>query len=217
VQRRAGAHLAAAPGAVHQRRDCWDWRAAPQLWGYEMTMIRLLILALCAGLSTPSFAATFSNNWSFVDSATGQTVGGIISGLTDGNDLTAEGLIITVTQSPYATFLGSYELDFGAATGDLSIPDTYSASNGVVTFANFLYANEMGEFLQFGTHPGAGSRYPQLNSYNTGEWAYNQQTGIQFSAISTAVPEPASWALMIGGFCLIGTTMRGRRVMMRFA
>jgi hypothetical protein len=34
---------------------------------------------------------------------------------------------------------------------------------------------------------------------------------------STAVPEPASWALMIGGFALAGAAMRRRAVIVRFA
>lgn len=38
---------------------------------------------------------------------------------------------------------------------------------------------------------------------------YNDSTAVNFSL--TAVPEPAAWALMIGGFGLVGGTMRRRR------
>ncbi|MBU1378342.1 MAG: PEPxxWA-CTERM sorting domain-containing protein [Alphaproteobacteria bacterium] len=192
----------------------------PQLGIDEMNNMSSLKMAACAvaawaALAAPSFAATFSNNWSFVDTDTGATVGGVISGLVDGDNLSADGLTITVTQSPYDVMLGDYTFDFSAGAGYPSNQDTYSASNSVVTFANFIYANEMGEFLTFGTHPTGGSFYPQLISYNTGEWAYNMTAGVQFSAVTAAepagVPEPATWAIMIGGLGLVGARMRRRR------
>jgi hypothetical protein len=184
---------------------------------HDMNSLRLLALTACAALATPSFAATFSNTWSFVDTGTGQTVGGVISGLVNGDGLNADGLTITVTQSPYAVMLGTYTLDFGAGAGYPSDQDTYSASNGVVTFANFLYSDEIGEFLYFGTNPVGGTFYPELISYNTSEEAYNTEVGTQFSAVTADVPEPASWAMMVGGFGLMGAAMRGRRTSVRFA
>lgn len=39
----------------------------------------------------------------------------------------------------------------------------------------------------------------------------------EFDNIAVAVPEPASWAMMIGGFALMGSTMRRRRVVAAFA
>ncbi|PZQ64611.1 MAG: hypothetical protein DI570_04795 [Phenylobacterium zucineum] len=164
-------------------------------------------------LAAPSLAATFSNTWSFVDTVSGQTVSGLISGLTNGDNQSADGLTITVTTSPRGVFLGEYTFDFGANAGDPSLPDTYSAAGGVITFANFIYANEMGEFLTFGSAPGNGSRYPYFISYNTFEEAYNMTSGIQFSAVSApgGVPEPATWALMIGGFGLAGSALRRRQ------
>ncbi|MES3026694.1 MAG: PEPxxWA-CTERM sorting domain-containing protein [Pseudomonadota bacterium] len=181
-----------------------------------MNVMRALKKTACAAmvwaaLAAPSFAATFSNTWSFVDADTGEMVGGVISGLIDGENLSADGLTITVTQSPHVVMLGDYAFNFSAAAGYPSDKDTYSASNGVVTFANFIYANEMGEFLTFGTNPIGGSFYPQLVSYNTGERAYNETFGVQFSAVTASVPEPASWAMMISGFGMIGATMRRRR------
>ncbi|RYF07394.1 MAG: PEP-CTERM sorting domain-containing protein, partial [Oxalobacteraceae bacterium] len=34
---------------------------------------------------------------------------------------------------------------------------------------------------------------------------------------ATALPEPASWALMIGGFGMVGGTLRRRRARVQFA
>ncbi len=175
-----------------------------------MNNLRLLALAAWAALAAPSFAQTFSNNWSFVDAGTGQTVSGVISGLANGSNLSADGLTLTVTQSPYAVMLGTYT-DFGAGAGYPSYQDTYSASNGVVTFANFIYSDEFGEFFHLGTDPQGGTYYPELVSYNTLEDAYNSDAGIQFSAVTMSVPEPASWAMMVGGFGLSGLALRRRK------
>lgn len=40
-------------------------------------------------------------------------------------------------------------------------------------------------------------------------WTLRSDQSIS-APVSSAVPEPASWALMIGGFALVGATMRGR-------
>ena len=43
-----------------------------------------------------------------------------------------------------------------------------------------------------------------------------QTTGVQTIASTAAVPEPASWALMIAGFALIGAATR-RKVSLAYA
>ncbi len=51
-----------------------------------------------------------------------------------------------------------------------------------------------------------------------GNDSFNQDIGIDNVSVSGAVPEPASWALMIGGFGLVGFAMRRRaKVAVRFA
>ena len=80
----------------------------------------------------------------------------------------------------------------------------------MVTFAHFVYSNEITEFLTIVSHPTSVS-YSQLVSYDTLDYVYNDQVGTQFSAVTTSVPEPAGWAMMIGGFGLVGGAMRQRR------
>jgi hypothetical protein len=59
---------------------------------------------------------------------------------------------------------------------------------------------------------------PNLSSYATTETTINATFNTirdgevyTFAFVPVAVPEPASWAMMIGGFGLIGGTLRGRR------
>jgi hypothetical protein len=47
---------------------------------------------------------------------------------------------------------------------------------------------------------GAGSSTVQMS-----------QTPISVFVPDNAVPEPATWAMMIGGFAIVGAAMRGRR------
>jgi len=56
----------------------------------------------------------------------------------------------------------------------------------------------------------------QLNVGNNGEFSYDT-TGLQGSITAAGVPEPASWALMIGGFGLAGGSLRRRKVRVAFA
>ena len=41
---------------------------------------------------------------------------------------------------------------------------------------------------------------------------YDDSTAINFTVTATAIPEPASWALLVAGFGLVGTAVRRRRV-----
>jgi hypothetical protein len=50
---------------------------------------------------------------------------------------------------------------------------------------------------------------------------YTQTSGLSFTTITAAapaaVPEPATWAMMVGGFGLVGAALRRRKVSVRFA
>jgi len=77
-------------------------------------------------------------------------------------------------------------------------------------------ATHYGVFLTAGAH--SLLIYQQENGGETALTAYINGTPLGGSLISTSnAPEPASWAMMLGGFGLIGGVMRSRRTSARFA
>jgi hypothetical protein len=57
-----------------------------------------------------------------------------------------------------------------------------------------------------------GTNYASLGSNNTlAIWNNQGLQGVTFTRIDTAVPEPATWALMLLGFGAIGFAARRRR------
>ncbi|MBB3691801.1 FxDxF family PEP-CTERM protein [Sphingomonas sp. BK580] len=54
-----------------------------------------------------------------------------------------------------------------------------------------------------------------VTGYSRGNGAYGGQA--TFTPISSAVPEPATWAMMIMGFGVVGYAMRRRRTAVRFS
>jgi hypothetical protein len=65
---------------------------------------------------------------------------------------------------------------------------------------------------------GADDNISILSGYSVGKWGVNAGRGlagsITYTAMATAVPEPATWAMMIIGFGLAGATLRRRSLVM---
>ncbi|SNS18848.1 PEP-CTERM protein-sorting domain-containing protein [Sphingomonas laterariae] len=59
-------------------------------------------------------------------------------------------------------------------------------------------------------------RLDLLNNYGD-QWTWTGLSEVRFDGTVAAVPEPASWAMMIGGFGLVGGAMRRRHVQLSFA
>ena len=110
---------------------------------------------------------------------------------------------------------GSYTVDWTALTnaGDI-------VSNGDVTALNALLANVGGQVLvgiHWGNVPGAAgnvSAFYLWNNVATGSIHLTSTEGWSNAVLYTAtpaVPEPATWAMMLLGFSGIGMSMRRKR------
>lgn len=64
-------------------------------------------------------------------------------------------------------------------------------------------------FANFPNGPNLADGFSMNDSYNGGIWTV-AFTGVDSATAAAAVPEPASWALLIAGFAMTGTAMRRR-------
>lgn len=78
------------------------------------------------------------------------------------------------------------------------ISTAFTAPAGTFGWVNFTGLNLTG-----------GSHTLQFNQ-SPGQWVFVSE--VTFDGQAGAVPEPASWALMIAGFALVGATLRRRRM-----
>lgn len=174
---------------------------------------------LIAGASLTAFAAPVAAqtfNWAFDNSYYGepdQFITGTISGLVEGVN-NANGLSITVTSTPSGQGLGSFTW-YGSGV--------FTVTGGNVTYANALFGDD-NHSLYFGTNPG-DTWYPE---YQYAAWdgdsptvfwdfASDNPTVFTRAEAPSPTPEPASWAMMVGGFGLAGMGLRRRRkIALRF-
>lgn len=125
-------------------------------------------------------------------------------------DSTRESLLFSQLVLPITTFearqgIISQELHVGGSTSGLSLSaGTYWAGFEAPKMAIMAFSGGNGTGKSIGK---AG--------YETYERGTN--ASYQFTSEPTAMPEPASWATMMGGFGLIGGTIRRRRSRVRFA
>ncbi len=120
----------------------------------------------------------------------------------------------------------SFYLD-GSPTPDASVPDTYFIAstsynysiNGVgqaplsdvATF--FTDMNGFNTAFNLYTGPALFDGSTDAPTFKTGTFAFDDDVSVTV----TAVPEPASWAMMIAGFGLVGAGLRSRRTRVVFA
>lgn len=119
----------------------------------------------------------------------------------------------TIFGQPTSYFVDRGTVTFGASDqyAAFSSPTTISYSNG----NNFI-----GLRATDGTNVYYGFAYTtdnMLNSYGFETTPGASITATVAGAPAGAVPEPASWALMLGGFGLVGGAMRARRRSVAFA
>ena len=159
---------------------------------------RFAVVAVAAVLASPAAAADF-----FLD------IGPGTSSVDFGNTATTSGTLadryfFTVPAGMVNGFVGStalnntLDIDFTSVLLDDKAFDV--GTTGVVEFRSLDWTN-----LTAGQHVISvnGSWGPEGGSY---------AGTLNFSPMGGAVPEPATWAMMIGGMGMIGGAMRRRKV-----
>lgn len=172
--------------------------------------MKLRILAATAAVAlaaaAPASAATYMLNYN----------------ATSGSPLPASASI-TITTADVLNGAGGY--DIVSATGSFTLngtttPVTLSALNppGFTTdnvfFASDPHFSNSGLGLQYaggwanlwGNGPGAAYSFYTFDGTN-----YGAQTNGTLEVTGSAVPEPAGWALLVGGFGLVGVMSRRRK------
>jgi hypothetical protein len=97
-------------------------------------------------------------------------------------------------------FLGGGFQDFlGTAS---SPPDRYLVSDPTKTITSIVFSNLEGTY-----DLGRGSTH----DFHTAQFNFDGIEQVSFDAVFAAIPEPSSWAMMIGGFFGLGAVLRKRR------
>jgi len=194
-------------------------------------MRKLLALALCAGVAMPASAATqFNGHWyEYVqDNVTWQQALAAAAAATPIAGYSAH--LVTITSAGEDNFVanvltnntiwlagtdedveGVWKWAAGPETGQIffgpgALPGSYTNWNGGEP------NNNGGSENYLHTNINAGNWNDVYATYSPGGYV------VEWSpVVRGAVPEPASWAMMIGGFALAGAAMRRRVAVARFA
>jgi hypothetical protein len=170
-------------------------------------------------LNLPSYGV-FTTNPSFtglVDSKTG--IATAISFSITGTFTAASGMLDNATNPLKDDYFASLGNPMGYQIAGLTANADYAFITYAPTFANRGYALTVnGAVLNVvsGSTPyaytlvkaSAAGTISGIWSRTTGEADWS---GFQLAAVAGAVPEPSSWAMMIGGIGLLGGTLRMRR------
>jgi hypothetical protein len=153
--------------------------------------------------------STFTNQGGFVTSATDE-----FSGITSGTAISLSS--VTATFGSAISFMSSFGNFMGTITNVASVPAP-NARVGLNVLGNFTPSGSLGGFT-------AGPASMTLSFTQTGDLLPGSpQPAVSGSftfasppsgvGIPSGVPEPASWAMLIGGFGLTGAAMRRRKAM----
>ncbi len=135
------------------------------------------------------------------------TVQGSLIGLTDNSTSLPTFISITQVDPGIGILLGTYTSDISEGTG-------ITLSGGQVTAANLLF-----NFTSAGNGFQLRLNFEDMNFLHwnggatpiVGTGNVLGFGGATYGQPGNAVPEPAAWAMMLGGFGLVGTSLRRRQ------
>ncbi len=183
--------------------------------------MRAILLALALGLAAPASAATelvvnggFETGdftgWtrSTTNNATGVNSNGPHAGTFDARLRTNNSGVRTLSQDIVTNAGYRYELSYWLRnTGNPQPVDSFEVVTGATTVsfgdrASFSYTRFTQQFIGQ-----AGSTNVLFRYLHPADGSF------QLDSVSAqVVPEPASWALLLAGFALVGTAMRRRKL-----
>jgi hypothetical protein len=162
-------------------------------------------------ISIPAQAAIVVENYTFT-ATTGNTIVSTESGsfsLSYDNALAFNPVLTAINYSIGSTVFNLGNAAALASGSGFLVYGTQSGTSVVNGTDDFFLGNYVGDFFAFAQQSSPGELGLAGNFYNVGSASISLVTG--------AVPEPASWAMLIAGFGLVGGTMRRRISSVRFA
>ena len=194
-----------------------------------MSHIRTALLGLTAlaGAAAPALADPIDRTYSFTANFLGAPYSTVTGSFTvDFDDSTSfygavTGLTLNNLSAPYS---GTFNFAYSQGYDQIVISDEATSTNPFfgVGAADDSSANHFTLFIYdaLSNAPTSAIQY----TVDGGDRDYTPYGQVSFSftdnaagAGSGAVPEPASWALMLGGFGLVGGAMRSRKRSVSFA
>lgn len=178
---------------------------------------------MCTGTASRAadFIFTFGTDSSdpILNNAVAGTVTGRILGLPD--DGTAAAIQVLVdSYSPDGSL--AYPID--ATSWFSQFENSFTVDGGVIIAAAFHADNDFFSpsldrlYINIPIYESGGTNYASLGSNNgTSIWNNQGFGAVTFTRIDGAVPEPATWALMLLGFGAAGMALRRKRAQLAIA
>ena len=156
--------------------------------------------------STTTITGFTFGGWTY----TGDTLTSVDWGISSAVDYAISGTVSLTKGSGGNNGFGFDVYEYGASIAPLTLAaGTYyfGLQNVVTAQSNYGFWDiNNGPSIAFENQIGNVNGYVSAGSNST-----------SFTLLSSGVPEPASWAMMLGGFSLVGSAMRRRRASVSFA
>ncbi len=182
-------------------------------------MLKFLLAGIVATAALAPVAAapiTYTLSGDFAGTLGGQAfnTSAVFTGVGDTNTLFDGGYYKSVTLTSLTAFAGGVTYTVTDPTRFFANPNSISGFS-LASGADFLdfSAPTLATYGASTSFPATPVTFNYTSSFNTdfGQVVLSSATNLVFSATGGTVPEPATWALMIGGFAMTGFAARRRR------